>query len=243
MIRKDALGKYLLYAIGEILIVTLGIFIAIQLDNWNDDEQTEATIETIFEEIQANLENSNNRLEQIIEWYAERDSLINLVKTGALTYEDYQNNDDLLTLINFYASATLDKSGYLKLQDYLGVTDPKYDTIILKLNILYDQLLPINERYELVMEAFNHRMHERWAQKYSWFSEPRDVVHKEERIQHFLTSPEYQNDVRLFSMYSRDNYAATLRGIDNISDSIMEDFEVLNAQESPKHLLIDFLGF
>ena len=46
----------MLYAIGEILIVTFGIFIAIQLNNWNEEEKTNRVVDRIFTEIQNDLE-------------------------------------------------------------------------------------------------------------------------------------------------------------------------------------------
>lgn len=43
-IRQDLLmenktGKYLKYAIGEILLVVIGILIALQANNWNEDRK------------------------------------------------------------------------------------------------------------------------------------------------------------------------------------------------------------
>ena len=169
LIRSDAIGKYLIYVIGEILIVTIGIFIAIQLNNWNEKQKTNKTIENVFLEIQTNLENNRDNLKPRIKWYEERDSFIKLVKERKLNFEDYKSNKDLLTLINFYSSLKIEKSRYFKLKNYLGQTKPKYDSIMLKLNVLYDQIVPLNERYELVMENFNHRMHERWAQNMTCF--------------------------------------------------------------------------
>jgi hypothetical protein len=169
LIRSDAIGKYLIYVIWEILIVTIGIFIAIQLNNWNEKQKTNKTIENIFLEIQTNLENNRDNLKPRIKWYEERDSFIKLVKERKLNFEDYKSNKDLLTLINFYSSLKIEKSRYFKLKNYLGQTKPKYDSIMLKLNVLYDQIVPLNERYELVMENFNHRMHERWAQNVTGF--------------------------------------------------------------------------
>ena len=122
-----------------------------------------------FLEIQTNLENNRDNLKPRIKWYEERDSLIKLVKERKLNFEDYKSNKDLLTLINFYSSLKIEKSGYFKLKNYLGQTKPKYDSIMLKLNVLYDQIVPLNERYELVMENFNHRMHERRAQNMTVF--------------------------------------------------------------------------
>jgi hypothetical protein len=69
LIRSDAIGKYLIYVIWEILIVTIGIFIAIQLNNWNEKQKTNKTIENIFLEIQTNLENNRDNLKPRIKWY------------------------------------------------------------------------------------------------------------------------------------------------------------------------------
>lgn len=37
LIKKGNIKRYLLYAVGEILLVMIGISLAFQLDNWNDD--------------------------------------------------------------------------------------------------------------------------------------------------------------------------------------------------------------
>ena len=38
MIDEDNFRKYLLYAIGEILLVVIGILIALLINNWNDEK-------------------------------------------------------------------------------------------------------------------------------------------------------------------------------------------------------------
>ena len=221
-LTNSKISKYLIYAIGEILIVIIGIFIAIQLNNWNENRKTKNKVAAIFSEITSNLKANKRRVKPLITWYEERDSLIKLVKTQKLTREDYLQNEDLLTLINFYREIQLEKSGYLKLKDYMNDVPKAYDSIMPGLHVLYNQIVPMAERYALVMENYNHRMHERWATNYSWFSEPRDISNKEARIAHFLNNPEYVNDVRLYSMYSKDNYVMGLKYVDKFSEKLLE---------------------
>ncbi len=35
--EKNKLGKYLKYALGEIILVVIGILIALQVNNWNEE--------------------------------------------------------------------------------------------------------------------------------------------------------------------------------------------------------------
>ena len=37
--EKNKTGKYLKYAIGEIVLVVFGILIALSINNWNEDEK------------------------------------------------------------------------------------------------------------------------------------------------------------------------------------------------------------
>ena len=39
LLEKNKTGKYLLYAIGEIILVVLGILIALQINNWNESNK------------------------------------------------------------------------------------------------------------------------------------------------------------------------------------------------------------
>ena len=43
LLRENKFSKYLLYAIGEILLVVIGILIAFQVDNWNESEKQRRT--------------------------------------------------------------------------------------------------------------------------------------------------------------------------------------------------------
>ena len=56
LINQNQMGKYFKYAIGEIVLVVLGILIALQINNWNEDRKK--TKKEIFhlENILSNLE-------------------------------------------------------------------------------------------------------------------------------------------------------------------------------------------
>lgn len=61
-IRQDLLyegktGKYLKYALGEIILVVIGILIALQLNNWNIDNQRSREEIELLTEMKFNLEN------------------------------------------------------------------------------------------------------------------------------------------------------------------------------------------
>ena len=96
-IRKDLIsenktGKYLKYAIGEIILVVIGILIALSINNWNEEIKNRAFEKEILEQIRANLikdkltlesiqanfENAMNSTDKVLksEWLTdERDSL------------------------------------------------------------------------------------------------------------------------------------------------------------------------
>jgi hypothetical protein len=63
LMEKNKTGKYLKYAIGEILLVVIGILFALQINNWNNNKNEKAEIENyytkIHEEITIIQERSN----------------------------------------------------------------------------------------------------------------------------------------------------------------------------------------
>jgi len=69
-IRQNSLsegktGKYLKYAIGEIILVVIGILIALQLNNLNENKKNNVFEKEILSQIQENLKNDKLVLKQI----------------------------------------------------------------------------------------------------------------------------------------------------------------------------------
>jgi len=40
MLRENKFTKYLIYAFGEIVLVVIGILIALQVNNWNEQKKS-----------------------------------------------------------------------------------------------------------------------------------------------------------------------------------------------------------
>ena len=58
-LRKPAspLGRFLFYAIGEIFLVVVGLLIALQINNWNENNQQKSTIDTFLVNLKEDLQN------------------------------------------------------------------------------------------------------------------------------------------------------------------------------------------
>jgi len=62
LIGESRFSKYLLYAIGEILLVVIGILIALQINNWNQDRLSRAEELRILKALKTGLEKDRDDL-------------------------------------------------------------------------------------------------------------------------------------------------------------------------------------
>jgi hypothetical protein len=65
LLSENRLGKYFLYAIGEIVLVVIGILIALQINNWNETQRNKAFERETLAQIQTNLVKDKTTLEII----------------------------------------------------------------------------------------------------------------------------------------------------------------------------------
>ncbi|WP_169338362.1 DUF6090 family protein [Psychroserpens burtonensis] len=66
MIKENKASKYLLYAIGEIFLVVIGILIALQINNWNEDSKQSRIEQQYLVALKEEFKYSHQKLEQVI---------------------------------------------------------------------------------------------------------------------------------------------------------------------------------
>lgn len=91
LLSENKFSKYLLYAIGEIFLVVIGILIALQINNWNQNLSERQVEKRLLLELYNNLEYNEQRLKSDIK---EEFKSINSVKQvlkileNQLSYQD-----------------------------------------------------------------------------------------------------------------------------------------------------------
>ncbi|MFN1835235.1 DUF6090 family protein [Balneola sp. MJW-20] len=141
LIASGSVTKYLLYAAGEILLVVIGILIALQVNNWNEERKNEATIRMIFSEIQQDLLNDIREFDSGIDWYVDQDTLASRMIRGEFSKQNFlntKNRNMFQAGLNNYVLVQSDRS-YELLTEYKDILPANYREVMIQLNSLYEE--------------------------------------------------------------------------------------------------------
>ena len=83
-IRKSSLESgstrnYLLYAVGEILLVMIGILLALQVNNWNDRQKQKQLEAKLIKELSIEMKQNHDLLQQSLDYHTRYDSISNAI--------------------------------------------------------------------------------------------------------------------------------------------------------------------
>ena len=154
-VKSGNMRKYMLYAIGEILLVVVGILIALRVNNWNQGQQRNALEEKILLEIENNLK------DDIIDVVDELESFNVVIKTDSMLIQHIQSKrpytDSIGALIHVFQMSphlTIEKNGY-KLLESKGIDLVSNDALRKQITNLYEKEYPYyftyaEERFTMV---------------------------------------------------------------------------------------------
>src|SRR5210317_287504 len=199
LLSENKFSKYLIYAIGEIILVVIGILIALQVNTVNQNRLIEKKISNYLKEIKLNLENEIDQSDLVVEFYVERDSLLQLVISDKLTKEDYVSgsgtHDPNYAIMN-WAYIIINQNAYNNLVLMSSDIPDKFRSTYKELNILYEvhgENLDIRKsKLQDKMNIFSDYLRDNKV----WFSKLHmDANLDEEMINYFLRDPFYKNHV------------------------------------------------
>ncbi len=149
--------KYLKYAIGEIILVVIGILIALQINTWNEVKKHQAREIVLLKELKSNLKTNILNLEKDIKTQTEGMQYFNIIMDHADHKRPY--NDSLpsyLQKANFAPDVVLTASAFETMkssglniirsdslrQGIINLFELVYPTLMQETRRLEDQLWP-----------------------------------------------------------------------------------------------------
>jgi hypothetical protein len=231
-IRKNLLNegkttKYFKYAIGEIILVVIGILIALSINNWNENRRDQNRLLNIFSLIYKDIENDKQELINNLDFYNQQKSVFSKVLHDSITPNLLDQG--LSRLLGSGTKTILNKTGVNQLRELQNK-----DSLTLKIIGIYDDMETrmLNFENRISNEVTEHSEYIR--DTYNWYPEwinykiMKDVG-SPELHNYFLTSPVYRN--RVISVYQQayNNYVPMLINlIENLTELQKELSMILN---------------
>jgi tetratricopeptide (TPR) repeat protein len=226
-IRKKLLienntSKYFKYAIGEIVLVVIGILIALQINNWNENRNKINQLDTIYKIVEENLKTDYFASSYAIKSYNELDNRLKniLTKTYSLSFLDSINASNYADCvfcksnINIYFPFFAQDNGIELLKTF-------EDNAENKSNKLSQEIIQFYKYHsQAVAETFKYVQQESYSnlkyfEQFSWYSDYSLNIYNAQAVAFFLNDQTYKNKAANFKVFAIRNYLSRIKNYNN----------------------------
>lgn len=203
LLSENKFSKYLFYAIGEIILVVIGILIALGINNLNDDKKNDIRLEQIFSIILTDLKSDINDINTILKKEEFRDSITSKILKRNITEYDYKNCNDCSVLLFGFEDLELRRKGAKLLND-ISFAEDTSDSLTSAIEDFYSKYttelnVALKEVEMDYKDNYNY-----FKNNASWFTELIIFREKDEFIKYALESNDYRNRITSFYLlYSK----------------------------------------
>ena len=159
LMEQNKTGKYFKYAIGEIVLVMVGILLALQVNNWNEGRKTNKIEKQIFENLLTSLKKDSTELIRIVKYQEksikQHDKIIN---SNVLDITSTMSEDSISNMLHDLHNGSF--SFFPKYGIYNSIISSK-GLDILKSEVIRSKLIDLYDyeykRYESIDKVLDER--------------------------------------------------------------------------------------
>jgi hypothetical protein len=242
--------KYLIYAIGEIVLVVIGILIALNLNTKKELETDNAHIERILTNVYEDLEKDlNNTINFQIKLYERKDSLSDKVLSKTLKESDYSSDKNRKNLYSTLIEGQVEPyrfetNAYQRLIDNIEIVPEKYIHLVEIIQDVYgDEAIVTNDVLK-EEKVFLEQIQNRYQNKYDWYSETEEN-HYNDKVDYLLHNKQHFNDIRRSQKITKHllEHLNILKQKASYAYNLIHYSLSLDAQKSSKITDIEFSTF
>jgi hypothetical protein len=204
--QQNKTSKYFKYAIGEIVLVVIGILIALSINNWNENKKSNInfnkSLVNVFNDLDFDLESA----QRVIAYYKNKDTLATNIVDGKYSVTEYREGRVPTNLITSHSAFNITDMGYRQLMQNADNIPSEYDQLVADINHQYITKARLLESDYASLTKLIDGVRLRYSLSFPWYSQ-RDSISKEKRWQHFANDPIYKNEVQAYRSDACNNYA------------------------------------
>ena len=202
LLNEGKTSKYLKYAIGEILLVVVGILIALNINNWNEQKKQEAKIIKILKEIQNDIQTDLVQANRIFDYQLHTDSISKGVFNNKFTAEDYRSGS-VQKLGYHYRDFKIVTNGYDNLKGNIDNVPDAYAELLPAIKNLYTGLkVDIDVYNDRIRNNVYRNIDESYG--FDWSQDDLKSIVSDAEIDYYLNNKDYKDLVGNY-MNDRNN--------------------------------------
>lgn len=233
------LFKYFIYAIGEIILVVIGILIALQINNWNEDRKSQnrniQLLKRIHKELALNIKSSDNTTR----FYRNIERDFYDILHEELTLEDYKKKDYLKYITMSFENVNLSDIDAKNLESFNDNINDAQDSLVFRINNLYKTHKPIVDKLDNELLKVTSEIIKKQRDTKEWFYLQDIETIPEVAYQYFLNDPFYLNDVSYFQTMALFNHHLKNMNFNTQAKSIYRDLSSYLGLEIDSTILKD----
>jgi len=237
LLAQNRFTRYLLYAIGEIVLVVIGILIAVNINDWNTDRKQGREIRQLLTGFEKDLVVNIDECSKFMNWVATRDSVIDLIVQGKVTRAMYETREITPQFRN-YGSAPIITENFnrlLKKEDVMGTEmTPMLALLKTYMQLIEQEAITALRFMDYVMDVNTHLVDTMpWLMAYQDSSSA-------EAVDYFLNDPIYRNKTDFYRTLMTYNYGHQVAERRNTELAILYQLKELDKVASPTDVASEF---
>ncbi len=205
MFKKNKVSSYILYALGEILLVMIGILLALQVNNWNERRKLKANIDSTLKTISYDLATDTIFANGIIKFYEENQKNSQRILNREITLDNYKECPECISLVTIYQPFNVQSKGFERLKSITNQETTQKDSLITEISQFYSIFIPLIDKSNIrmeneIMDNFND------LEEHSWFVDLSQGKFSEEMIIYFTESEDYRKRVAAHNILAAGNH-------------------------------------
>lgn len=170
LMKQNKTSKYLKYAIGEILLVMIGILLALQVGTWNEERKQQETLNAIYLITKEDLIDDLAVIDTFIKEFEEiRSPAFKAVLTTNPTKEDWLKNPQYTTVMGGFEDFAIHQRGFELLKRQSNLSKKMDENLTSKINSFYNKhIIEIDVALLEFSNEFTSNIE--YYKNYDWFS-------------------------------------------------------------------------